>query len=412
MRTFKEFVEVSENYHDILNDCAQIVLDKEIDPKSLNELADIYLEFNPLALAGGIGGSMVAGPAGAIAGGVAGQKAGQAVGNWFKGGQANKIAPAFQQAKDATNKLIAALTGASQKVPQASDLLQNAKTMSQSLQKVEPQIAVIDKSLSKTHDIEAKQSGGIAQKLQGAKSKGILGKMARGIGGALGKSGTLSKKHGVRGAIAGVGDKLAAWGKRHPILAKGLQAGGAVAAGAMLGSMAGTGGAAADAGADGGGGVSGQEIETMASDLENRGDVPAGTKIPTPDDVASWEADADKLSKYGLGDEQPTDLDKLKVGSGEGPPPETAASKYLSGGEEGTRLSMNDPETFKNMSPEEYADHDLARRRMLANTQGKDLADIPTQSQDDTIAQAARNQQRAAGTDVRGRARDLLNRRR
>ena len=250
---FAEFIQVSDNYEIILNDCAQIILDKEIDPKSLNELADIYLEFNPLALAGGIGGSMLAGPAGAVGGGIAGQKTGQAVGGWLKGGQANKISPAFQQAKDATNKLIAALTGASQKVPEAKTLLQNAQAMNQSLQQVEPKIAGVDQTLAQMHDTETKQAGGIAQKLQGVEGKGILGKMARRAGDFLGKSDMLSRKGGVRGAIAGVGDKLSAWGKRHPVLSKGLQAGGAVAAGSMLGGMAGMAGAGADPGVGGGG---------------------------------------------------------------------------------------------------------------------------------------------------------------
>lgn len=247
---FAEFIQVSDNYEIILNDCAQIILDKEIDPKSLNELADIYLEFNPLALAGGIGGSMVAGPAGAIGGAIAGQKAGQAVGGWLKGGQADKISPAFQQAKDATNKLIAALTGASEKVPEAQALLQNAQAMNQSLQQVEPQIAGVDQSLAQMHDTETKQAGGIAQKLQGVEGKGVLGKMTRGAGDVLGKSDMLSRKGGVRGAIAGVGDKLSAWGKKHPVLAKGLQAGGAIAAGSVLGGMAGMAGASVDPGAD------------------------------------------------------------------------------------------------------------------------------------------------------------------
>jgi hypothetical protein len=309
---FKNFIEASDVYESIVDDCASIIVDKKISPNALNELADIYLEFNPLALAGGLGGAALAGPVGALAGGMAGQRAGQSVGNWFKKGQAAKIEPAFQQAKSAVGNLVQAITSASQTVPQAQSLLQNAQNMQQSLQQVEPQVAPVDQELAQQHDTQAHQAGGIAQKLQGVQNQGVFGKMARGIGKSLGKMDMFNKKGGVRGAIADTGDKMKAWAKKHPNLAKGLQAGGAVALGSALGSAmapgtpdVGVGDAAAGAGAtvpDAGSNwtPADQEIYSKVADQQAADQV--GWALPDQE-TGAIDPDSPEAPDYGTGAE-------------------------------------------------------------------------------------------------------------
>ena len=145
---FKEYVE----YNTLLEEGAEIILEKNIDPAAIQELADLYEGFwgSAARMAGGLGGSMLGsalGPGGSIAGAMTGStlagKASDWLGKKFGRNKAIKIAPLYQQAKQSFGNLVSALSKIKNN-PRAEEMLTNGKDILNSLKGMEREVPAID----------------------------------------------------------------------------------------------------------------------------------------------------------------------------------------------------------------------------------------------------------------------------
>jgi hypothetical protein len=425
---FSEYAEIRNNIEELNENSAQIIIDNDLDPQALNELADIILEFNPLALGGAMAGAAAGGIPGAMAGGYAGGKAGQGISKWFKGGQNQKVTPALQAAKQAVGNLVNVLSAAgqakhgmnvpSQALPQVQ---QSAQQLNKVLSGMDQGVGEIDKTWNQTQDSSRKSQGGIAQQTQRA-GKAIAGNKKGGfrnwLGGAVKNAGNamrgnkaLSQQGGVRGAVAGMGDKMGQWAAKHPRLAGAAKLG---ATGAAIGA----------AHAMGAGGAEGGEMDAGGNDMASAG--PNAVAPQTGADVASSGADThvDDPSdqKWALPDSPQTGanvastggdsvsngwdsvdangnvtrLDNPQIGTASDGGVDSSsvtspnAGKYApnaQGAEVGQQIGphSHDPEGWRDMSPEDYEKMDQTRRD-TAMSMGND--DPGPRSQEDQIQQA------------------------
>jgi len=261
---FSEYAEIRNNIEELNENSAQIIIDNDLDSQALNELADIILEFNPLALGGAMAGAAAGGIPGAMAGGYAGGKAGQGISKWFKGGQNQKVAPALQSAKQAVGNLVNVLSAAGKArhgmnvpSPELPQVQQAAQQLNKTLSGMDQGVSQIDKTWDQTQTNSRKSQGGIAQQTQAAgdaiagnKKGGFrnwLGGAVKGAGNAMRGNKTLSQQGGVRGAVAGMGDKMGQWAKKHPRLAGAAKLG---ATGAAIGAAHAMGAGGAEGGVD------------------------------------------------------------------------------------------------------------------------------------------------------------------
>jgi hypothetical protein len=267
MKKFQEFVENSD-YDLALNECAALILEKGIDPNAFQELADIYIEWNPLQILGGVGGSIAGaglGPAGSLLGATAGsalgRKAGQAVGKFFTKGLAPELMPAFNQAKSSVNNLMQTITKTGQQYPQQiAPLTQHVQSLSQALQQIEPQITQTDQGIKTQHGTDkAAQPQGTSRwdkvKQLGGKARDFVGQGAQ---------------------------KASQWAQKHPGAASVL----GTAAGAGLGYMAGN-------AMSGGQQASGDTGQAMSGDtgqaMSGTGQVHhGGGHYTNPDGTTGW----------------------------------------------------------------------------------------------------------------------------
>ena len=197
---FKNYIECDK----IIEEAARQAVEDNVDPRAIQELADIFNEFNAFRTLGGVGGAMagsVLGLPGQIGGAMAGTKAGDALGNWLakKTGfvKTQQITPAYSEAKTAFTNLVTAL-GKQRNNPIAQKIMasKDVQEMIQSVNEMGRFVPMVDGELK-----------------TGTKQT-FLGK-AR--------------------------DMLADWAQRHPLLSRGLDLGGsigmAMAAGQMMHGM-------------------------------------------------------------------------------------------------------------------------------------------------------------------------------
>jgi len=355
---FSEYSKIRNNIEELNESSAQIIVDNDLDSQALNELSDIILEFNPLALGGAMAGAAAGGIPGAMAGGYAGGKAGQGINKWFKGGQNQKVTPALQAAKQAVGNLVNVLGAAgqtkngmnfpSQALPQVQ---QSAQQLNKVLSGMDQGVGEIDKTWSQTQDSGRKSQGGIAQQTQragdaisGNKKGGFrnwLGGAVKNAGNAMMGTKALNQQGGVRGAVAGMGDKMGQWAAKHPRMAGAAKLG---ATGAAMGA----------AHAMGAGGAEGMDMDSSSN---------------TTDAGHQWHADG-KLDSGG------NDM----AAAGPNVTPQAGAD---TAGD--SAFSVNDADGWKNMSPEDYEKMDQSRRD-AATQMGND--DPGPRSQEDQVRQA------------------------
>jgi len=263
MKSFNEYAQ-DKDIKSINESTALMIVEKNIDPEALNELAEIFLEFNPLALAGGLGGAAVGGLPGAMAGGYAGGKAGEKAKNWFKGGQNQKVTPALQKAKKAVANLVNSIGSAEKSggVQNLDAVKTTATQLNKTLSTMDEPVQKVDQQWTQAQEKVRKEKGGIAQKTQGLGEKigsnkktgarSWIGDKFQKAAGAMKNVDALNKQGGVRGAVAGAGDKLAKWAEKNPRLAKAAKLG---ATGAAMGTAYALGAGGGEEGAGGGEGA-------------------------------------------------------------------------------------------------------------------------------------------------------------
>lgn len=244
MKSFNEYAQ-DKDINSINESTARMIVEKNIDPEALNELAEVFLEFNPMALAGGLSGAAVGGLPGAVAGGYAGGKAGEKAKNWFKGGQNQKVTPALQKAKQAVANLVNSIGSAEKSggVQNLDAVKATATQLNKTLSTMDEPVQKVDQQWTQAQDKVRKEKGGVAQQTQklankigGDKNSGArswIGDKFQKAAGAMKNVDALNKQGGVRGAVAGAGDKLAKWAEKNPRLAKAAKLG---ATGAAMGT--------------------------------------------------------------------------------------------------------------------------------------------------------------------------------
>jgi len=269
---FRTFLEQQE-YDSVLAECADYIVEHDIDLEPIYELTELVEGIGSTlgAVTGGALGTLGGGPIGTVGGAMGGAALGgkidRTVGKWMGKGKAQQLAPAYQQATQAVDGLVQALNQAGGQEAAASEvgkLLPTANKLKDTLQQIGQSVPNIDQSLKTQHDTQAKQAGGLAQKTQAAgenlaQKQGWLGKVGQGVqklGQKMAGSEALSKQAGVRGAMAGMGDKWQAFAQKHPKWAQAMKMGGIVGtsmlAGKALGGLSGA-GAAGAGGAEAGG---------------------------------------------------------------------------------------------------------------------------------------------------------------
>jgi len=198
------------------------------------------------AVGGGALGSIL-GPMGTVGGAVGGAKLGQradkGIRGWFGKGQAHQITPAYEKAINAVADLTQALTQAQTMGVDTAKGVQSAQIIQKFLKQVRQGSEQLDKQLQDRHDTDAMKAGGVVQKVQAwgkdvGQEKGLLGAVGRGaerLGQRMGRSKTLSRQAGIRGAVGGLGDKWRGFAKKHPGWAKALGTGGLIGTGMVAG---------------------------------------------------------------------------------------------------------------------------------------------------------------------------------
>jgi hypothetical protein len=173
---FREFTDYV-TYQSLLDESAALIVEKGIDPQEIQELADLYLEFNPFkmgaTMAGGAAGAMMGGPMGAPAGAMAGRWLSDKVGNWINKGKTPQIEPAFQQAKQAVDNLAQAIQ--QNNAPgnfNYTSLARRVQDIKGILDQEGQKVAGIDQQLSKDFMARPDQQGGWAKFRRGLANAG------------------------------------------------------------------------------------------------------------------------------------------------------------------------------------------------------------------------------------------------